>query len=419
MMELIQISHAVTNAFLARLSAPKETIAGFSIAFAFNILFGGVAMSMIQTGIGFIKDQMSFRRVIYFGLCMVCVPFLIVEIISTTPFGTIVFGVWMKASPEVVEQARHASFIMGFWAFPICIRNICYSLVMIRRRTILITYATAVRLVFLIFSLVFYSIWFDGAIVGALATVTGMTVEAVYMVFASRSHYAALEKDVGARFEFKEAFSFSWPLMLTQMSENGQMFIVNFFLGQLANPDLAIASFGVVYGLMRLLLAGARNLVQTSQSLVKDREDLKNMLHFTGYLILFYVALIIALFYTPLHGLVLRDLMGLTPEMSAACIPGLRLMVLVAVFWATAALLRGLLSAIRKTFIIAVSGGLRALVVAALGGAALWYTDLNGAFLGILCIGGSFAAETALLVWYFRNQSIVSMSNVSKRTQPS
>ena len=59
MTELIQISHSVTNAFLARLSAPKETLAAFSIAFAFNIMTGGITMASTQTGISFITDRPS------------------------------------------------------------------------------------------------------------------------------------------------------------------------------------------------------------------------------------------------------------------------------------------------------------------------------------------------------------------------
>ena len=40
-----------------------------------------------------------------------------------------------------------------------------------------------------------------------------------------------------------------------------------FFLGRLENPDLALAGFGVVYGLVRVVLAPIRNLTQTAQAL--------------------------------------------------------------------------------------------------------------------------------------------------------
>ncbi len=405
MAELIQISHAVTNAFLARLLAPKEAIAAFSIAFGLNIMAGGVTMSTVQTGICFIDDRASFRPLLRFCLLTVSVSFLLVQVVALTPLGDIVFGQWMGASQGVVRQAKWASAIMALWHYPILIRNLCYAMAMVRRHTILITYATGVRLAGLIGFLILYSIWFDGAIVGALATVSGMTVEAVYMVMATRVYFKKLELKKAPPVAYREFWSFSWPLMLTQISENGVMFVLNFFLGQLVNPDLAIASFGVVYGLIRLILAGPRNLVQTAQSLVRQRADFRPMFQFTAGLIVAYTGLIFLLFYTPLNGWILGVAMGLTREMSSYCQNAVRLIFLVAIFWSTAATLRGILSAIRKTFIIAVSAGVRLAALAAIGLIAFFHPGVNGAVLGVLAFAGSFAAESLVLGRYLRAHS--------------
>ena len=404
MSELIQLSHVITNAFLARLLAPKEIIAAFSIAFGLNIMASGVTMATIQTGICFITDQTSFRRLLRFCLLLVLIPFFGVEFIALSPAGEIVFGDWMGASPGVVSQARWASAIMGFWTFPILIRNLCYAIAMNQRRTILITYATAVRLVGLIGFLFVFSIWFDGAVVGAMATVAGMTVEATFMVVATRSYYLKLKKNAAQPAGAKEFWSFSWPLMLMQITENGVMFVLNLFLGQLKNPDLAIASFGIVYGLVRIILAGPRNLVQTSQSLVHDRGDLRPMFQFTIGLILFYCGLIFVLFYTPLNEWILGTVMGLTAELSGYCKNAVKLIFLIAIFWATTATLRGTLTSMRKTFVIAVSAGVRMVVISGIGFCAFLYPDLNGAVLGVFSFAGAFAAETILLGWYLWRQ---------------
>lgn len=404
MAELIQISHAVTNAFLARLLAPKEAIAAFSIAFGLNIMAGGVTMSTIQTGICFIDDRASFRPLLRFCLLTVSVSFLFVQVVALTPLGDIVFGRWMGASPDVVRQAKWASAIMALWHFPILIRNLCYAMAMVRRHTILITYATIVRLGGLIGFLVLYSLWFDGAVVGALATVSGMTVEAVYMILATRSYFQNLKLKDGPPVAYREFWSFSWPLMLTQITENGVMFVLNLFLGQLTNPDLAIASFGVVYGLVRLILAGPRNLVQTAQSLVRERADLLPMFQFTAGLIVAYTGLIFLLFYTPINAWILDVAMGLTREMSSYCRTAARLIFLVAIFWSTAAALRGVLSAVRKTFVIAVSAGVRLATVAGIGLVAFFHPGFNGAVLGVLALAGSFAAESLVLGRYLKNR---------------
>jgi len=278
---------------------------------------------------------------------------------------------------------------------------------MIRRRTILITYATFIRLASLIGFLVLFSIWFDGAVVGAMATVAGMMVEAVYMVFVSRPFFTELRQRSETQASYGDFWKFSWPFMMTQVTENGVVFVLNLFLGRLANPDLALAAFGVVYALMRLILTPLRNLVHTTQALVHKREDLRAMFHFTFGLLLFYVLLIFFMFFTPLRGWILDVAMGLTVELSSYCSPAVKLMFLVAIFWSTAALLRGILAAMRKTGAIALTAGIRPFVLAGVGSVSLFNPDFNGASLGVLATAAAFAVEAAVLGWCLWCQSKV------------
>jgi Na+-driven multidrug efflux pump len=408
MMELIQISHSITNAFLARLAASKEVLAAFSIAFAFCVTANGATMIGNQAGICFITDRTSALRLLRFFTLLVMIPFFILEFTALTPFGDIVFGEWMGTSPAVVRQAKNALAIMGLWTFPVLIRNFAYAIVMNRRRTILITYATAVRLVSLIFFLVLFSRWFNGAVVGALATVSGMTVEAVYMVIVARPFYARLGRDADNPATYREFWTFCWPLIITQTIENGVLLVINFFLGNLATPDLAIASFGVVYSLLRILLAPLRNLVQAAQALLKKRADLVVMFKFTLGLILFYIGINFLLFYTPMNSVILNGIMGLSPELSSYSTPSVRLIFTVAVFWATASLLRGILSGMRKTRFIAVAAGIRLAVVAGIGYLSFFYPGINGSVLGVLSLAGSFAVETLILGWHLHGQAKMS-----------
>ena len=69
-------------------------------------------------------------------------------------------------------------------------------------------------------------------------------------------------------------------LMITQITENGVSFVINFFLGRLANPDLALAAFGVVNALKSLVASPLRNMAQTAQALVHNRHDMHVMLRF-------------------------------------------------------------------------------------------------------------------------------------------
>ena len=225
------------------------------------------------------------------------------------------------------------------------------------------------------------------------------------MVIVARPFFLRLEKNIDQPASYAEIWRFSWPLMINQVSENGVMFVINFFLGNLRNPDLALASFGVVFGLLKLLLFPFRNLIQASQALVQKREDLKAIIQFTAGMVLFYVCLNFLMFYTPLKTLILGGLMGLGPEMSRYSTPAVRLIYVVAIFWATSSLLRGILSAIRKTGFIGVTAGVRLAVLAAFGSISFFFPDTNGAVLGVLAVAGSFAAESMVLGWRFYDQA--------------
>ena len=397
MQELHQISHSVIHAFLARLENPKETIAAFSIAFALATTLSGVNSVCIHAGISFVKDRRSLWRLLRFFSFVGTILFCTIELVGLTRWGDILFGRWMGASAAVVGQARETCAIMGLWIFPILIRNVAYALAMVSRRTIVITYATVIRLASLGVFLAIYPFWLDGASVGGAALVSCMTVEAAYMVVVVRSQLSSLVRAAGEQATYREMWQFSWPLMITQSTENGVVFVVNFFLGQLLHPDLALAAFGVVYGLVRIILAPFRNLVQTAQALLRIREDFRVMVKFTSGLLVFFVAVVFLLFYTPMRGWILESVMGLPLEMSRYTTPAVKLIPLVAVFWGFAALFRGVIAAMRQTGIIAISAGIRVLVVIAIGSVTLMLPGLNGAVVGVLAIACAFAAESLLL----------------------
>ena len=397
MMELHQISHSVIQAFLARLTDPLLVLAAFSIAYTLNNMICCVNNSSIQAGIAFIADRSSFWRLIKFYAVIVLFPFALLQAIALTRLGNIVFGGWIGASAEVVSEAKTASWILALLIYPILARNIAFSLAFIRKRTILITYATVVRLLALLVFLFIYPFWLKGAAIGSAALVSCMATEAAFMAVATYRYYEKLPRGNGASVPYLEMWRFSWPLMTAQVTENGVAFIINIFLGRLLNPDLAIAGFGVTYAIVRAILAPLKSLVQTAQTLLRCREDLVVLLKFTAWLQLIFAGIIFGLFYTPLRIPGLEGVMGLTPELRDYVTPGLRLSFLVAIFWGFSSLFRGMLSAVRATFAIAMTALIRLVVIAVVGCAALLWPDLNGTVVGIVAMSGAFLAESLLL----------------------
>ncbi len=395
--ELHQFSHSLVHAFLARLGDATTTLAAFSVAFAFNTTFSGTMSVSIQAGMTYITDKASFWRVTRFYFLIALVPFFFIETIALTSMGDWLFSTMMGASPQVTRLAKGASAVMGLWVIPNQVRNIATALCMNRRRTILISHATMVRLVSQALMLMVLPLWLEGAVAGAASLVGCMTVEALYMYWVSRQFYAELPASGGEQTSYRRMWQFSWPLMVTQITENGVSFAINFFLGRLANPDLALAAFGVVNALNSLVASPLRNLVQTTQALVHSRDDMRVMLKFAHRLTLVYAVLVVGLFYTPMRDVILGNIMGLPPQLSSYAAPGVQMLLFVVVVWGYSSLFRGLLSAMRKTQIIAGSALIRLLVVISVGSVTLFAPDLNGAAVGVAAVGCAFLAEILIL----------------------
>ena len=403
--ELHQLSHSLVHAFLARLGDPTTTLAAFSIAFAFNTTFSGIMSVSTQAAMSYITDKRSFWRIARFYALICLAPFFLIEAVALSSAGDWLFGTMMGASPEVTRLAKLASAVMGLWVLPNQVRNLTTALCMMHRRTMLISHSTMVRLVSQALMLLVLPFWMEGAVAGAASLVGCMTVESLYMYWVSRQFYAALPASGGEQASYRQLWRFSWPLMITQITENGVTFVINFFLGRLANPDLALAAFGVVNALKSLVASPLRNMAQTAQALVHTRADMRVILTFSHRLTLIYAALVAVLFYTPMRDVILNGVMGLPANLSTYATPGVQMVILVVIVWGYSSLFRGLLSAMRQTQIIAFSAAIRLLVVIAVGSVTLFAPNLNGAAVGVAAIGFAFLAEVLILGWRVRRYS--------------
>lgn len=395
--ELHQVSHSLVQGFLARLGDPTTTLAAFSVAFAFNTTFSGLIGVAIQAGIAFISDKRSFWRVSRFYFVLGLVPFAFIEMFALTPLGDWLFGTLIGASAEVTRLAKPASAVMALWIFPNQVRNVTNAICMLHRRTMPISNSTFVRLGSQVLMLMVFPWFMPGAVAGAASLVGGMSVESLYMYYASREIYRSLPDSGGEQVSYRRMWIFSWPLMVTAASENGVTFFINFFLGRLAHPDIALAAFGVVNALTQLIVSPLRNLNQTAQALVRSREDIQVMHRFVNRLAIIYACIVALLFYTPMRDVILSGVMGLRADLADYARPGVQMMLLAALVWGYSSLLRGLLSAMRRTGAIAGSAAIRLLVVIAVGSITLFAPDLNGTVVGIGAIAAAFLAEALVL----------------------
>ncbi len=403
MTELNMISKSVINAALARSPDQNVTLAAFHLAFTlyFALASGTEACALLT--LAYLKTRRVLGRLVRFMALIVALPWLVAQAIAFTALGDWAFGGLFGASDAVVAQAKSAIFLLSL-SVPILItRSICFGLILMHQRTMLIAVATLVRLASLAGSLVVLPLFLDGAAVGAAALVICMAMEtAVAFVFAQslfRRMPEGSEPGMEAPPSFRRQWRFSWPLMMNASAEMGVVTVISVFLGLLANPDLALAAFNIIYGLVSLMMSPMRNLVQTAQTLVRTISDRRPLFVFTLHLIGFFGLVGFVLFHTPLEEFVLVDAMGLQAELRDYCAPALKLAFLMSAAWAYSALFRGLLAGVRDTTMMAVSGASRIGVAALISSAILLFATVNGAVIGLLGWMAGYAVEAALLAF--------------------
>jgi O-antigen/teichoic acid export membrane protein len=399
MVELNMISKSIIHAFLARTEAPGTALAAFNASFTFYFVLTSAVEVTALICLSFLKTRADAARLVTFMATVLVLPASIAVAVASTSLGNDVFGGWFGLGGAAQAQARSCIGLLVLSIPVLILRGVAFSLLMSERRTIIITASTLVRLLSLAVSLALLPRWLEGAAIGAGALVVCMAAEAIFAwAFAWRS-VLRLPARRDERQTFAEYWRFSWPLIVNQSAEMGVIFIITLFLGRLAQAETAIAAFGVVHGLVSLLMAPMRTLTQSAQTLVARREDVRTIVVFTGQLVAVFTVLALVLFETPLSDRILRGVMGLTPELADYARPAMTLTFLRATFWSATALFRGLLAKARATGSLAASGVLRILTATAAGSLSLAYPDINGAVLGLAAWILSYVVETAISAW--------------------
>ena len=397
MAELMMISHAVIVAFLARMPDPEAVLAAYSISFHFHATLGSPVWALQLVALSYIKDRASIWRLTAFGFQIIAGLAWIWALVGFTSIGDWAFQWLFGARPAVAEVAKLCVLV----SFPIIVfsiaRSYSYGLLMIKRRTLLVTYGTVIRLIGLAGLLTFLTRSLDGALVGAVALTGCIGIESVYAILVARRFYLALPPSSQPLPTYRELWIFSWPIMLMHTAESGVAFTINTFLGRLARAELAIAAFGVLDSLMRVLLGPLRNLTHTMQTLVHSRRDLRALLKFSAQIALAFSAAMLLFHFPPVRALVLGGAMGIPPDMQAYVTPALTLSFLLALCMTAAAVARGLLIATKRTGAIAASAVMRLTAVGAIGIVAVSLGTENGAVIGLVSLTGAFAVEGLFL----------------------
>jgi Na+-driven multidrug efflux pump len=177
---------------------------------------------------------------------------------------------------------------------------------------------------------------------------------------------------------------------------------INVGLGRTGDPELALAAYGVAFGLALLVEAPILMLLDASVARSTDRAAFVLLRRFALGLGLIVTAVGLIVSITPLYGLIIRDLMNIPPDVAARARPTLQVLS----FWSLPIAWRrahqGLLIRVRRTAIISVATGVRLLTLAGALYAGLVLMPDRGAVVAGVAMVLSVTVEAALITWATR-----------------
>ena len=310
--QLMSVSHSIINAGLARLENAVVVLAGFSVALVLHLFVASPSYQNHTITIAMVRGRKSLVAMILFVLLIAVWVSTLLALLAFSPIGTFVLDRMLGVSPEVAIGAREALGLLVFLPFMTGLRGLCQGLVIRARRTGLVSFATAVRIVMLFAYLWLGQLWFAGTRVAAFALIGCVGTETLVIAFFAWRLKLPVEQN--NENTFAGILRYGLPLAYSSGMQQTVPLLINAIISRLPDGTLALAAFGVVRGFLFMLAGPMRNLQQAYLTLVRQPADNTVLVHFL-IRVSVGMAVVMLLLAWPLNGPVLGTVMGLDSAM--------------------------------------------------------------------------------------------------------
>jgi len=400
---------AVENPFLAaviaRLAAPEYNLAAFGVAYAFAIMVEAPVIMMLSAATALVDSRPSYLALRRFAQVLNGLITGIMLLLLATPAMDWMLRDLMRLDPEVARLTNNALWVFLPWPAAIGYRRFYQGILIRSGRTELVTVGTALRLISMaIAGLTAASRGLDGMMVGAIALTSGVLVEALASrLFAWRSvKNLPTEPPAGSRasdLTWKGLTTFYWPLALTSTISLAVHPLVTFFMGWSRAPLESLAVLPVVNGLVFLFRTPGLSYQETAIAMLgESRLNARPVLRFAGTLMVGASLGLALVAWTPLAGVWLQRVSGLTSDLAGYAIVPLRIMTLMPALSVLLNLERALLVHGRRTIHVTQASVLEVLTIAAILAVGVFGFNLIGATAAALAFMAGRLAANLILV---------------------
>lgn len=397
----------VVNAFLARGPDAELALAAYGVAISIILVVEAPILMMLELTIALSKSLPAFRVIRRFYVVIGLGITALGLVLFYTPLSQVLLCGLMNIPPAIAEATVPALRILTWWSLPIGWRRIYQGVLITDGRTRIISIGTAIRLVVLSGTMVIGNSTnlLPGATLGALAMLVAVTVESGIMHWAAqatiRRRLAGAPSDAEVP-TFRYLGVFYLPLAITTVLRQGIRPLISAGIAAAPMAALSLAAWPVAVSLTSLFWGPTMGLQQVTVALTKDRRSWHKVSRFVLAAGLTLTASFALINFTPLLGVILRQLFGLSEQVAALVAPATKIMVLLPLSYTFHALFTGLLVRQAQTSVVRTSKALNLGIVALTLFVGLRYGDMQGSVLGAAAITVGALVEAVWLYWRSR-----------------
>jgi len=353
---LMALESPYISAALARLNEAERMIAAFGLAASLSITIESPVISLLSTSTALARSRQNYFMLRKFTWHLMIGTTLVQFLLAWTPLFDVVVKGWMGVPASLLEPVRLGLQLMLPWSAAIAWRRFRQG-IMIRygyagqvgRGTVLRLLASAGSATVLAFG--FHA---PGIVVGTLALSLGVIAEAAYAHLASApivdEHFGSEPRSgMQPEISYRELVNFHWPLAASNLLFLFTQPMIAAALARSSNPELNLAAWPVLNGLLFITRAPEMALPEVTIALNEEKLSQSALRRFSFGVGVTLMVLLILVAFTPLSGFYFHTLIGVTTDLSSIARQGASLALLMPLAMAFVTTSRGLLTARRKT----------------------------------------------------------------------
>jgi hypothetical protein len=332
---MMSVEGPYVAAIIARMPEAAFNLAAYGVAFSLAWLVESPIMMLLTASNTLVRDRRSYLALRRFTWMLNAAVTAGMMLGVTPPVFRFVTGTLMGLPPEVASLVHIATAILIPWPAAIGYRRFYQGILVRHRLTRRVAYGTVIRLASMSVTagVLALTTSLHGSSTGAIALTAGVLMEAAASRWMARHVVASIlagPDSIGESPLTQRAIArFYYPLALTSIIALVTGPLLTFFMGRSRAPIESLAVLPVVQSLVFLFRSGGVAYQEVGVALSGRHHQHEREVGRASLLLASAatVALAVMLF-TPLAGVWLRGLSGLSPGLSAFALGPARLLVL-------------------------------------------------------------------------------------------